>query len=159
MRAPRSPDMKVLLQRVARARVVVDGDEISAIGRGLLLFVGVERGDTEAEAAAAADKAAGLRVFPDADGRMNLDCVQAGGSALVVSQFTLAGSVRKGRRPSFESAAAPELARTLVDKVADLLRERGLTVAEGRFAADMKVELLNDGPVTFLLDLPPAAPR
>jgi D-tyrosyl-tRNA(Tyr) deacylase len=146
--------VKVLIQRVAHASVTVGERVTGRIGRGLLLFVGVERGDGETEAAAAADKVAGLRVFSDAEGKMNLDVTQVDGSVLVVSQFTLAGSLRRGRRPSFDDAAPPDEAQRLVDLTCRHLRERGLTVAEGEFGADMKVELLNDGPVTFLLELP-----
>ncbi|MEM7243859.1 MAG: D-aminoacyl-tRNA deacylase [Acidobacteriota bacterium] len=146
--------MKVLLQRVSRASVTVDDEVVGAIEKGLLLFVGVEQDDSETEVETAVSKLVGLRVFSDDRGRMNLDVKDVGGEVLVVSQFTLAGSLRKGRRPSFEGAAEPERARELVDLLAARLREAGLTVAEGRFAADMKVELLNDGPVTFLLDLP-----
>lgn len=151
--------MKLLVQRVAHASVVVDAREVARIDRGLLLFVGIEKGDGEQQADAAAEKLATLRIFPDADGRMNLDVSQADGSVLVVSQFTLAGSIRKGRRPSFDGAALPELARPLVERVSAQLRAHGLRVEDGVFAADMKVELLNDGPVTFLLDLPPVSAK
>lgn len=150
--------VKVLLQRVSRASVTVEDELVGSIGRGLLLFVGIERGDGAGEVRAAADKIAGLRIFPDADGKMNLDVGETGGSLLVVSQFTLAGSLRKGRRPSFEGAAEPGLAEALVEDLAQAFEAKGLDVARGRFAADMKVELLNDGPVTFLLELP-LAPR
>ena len=146
--------MKVLIQRVSKASVRVADEIVGAIDRGLLLFVGVERGDGPAEASTAAEKVAGLRLFPDEDGKMNLDLREVGGAALVVSQFTLAGSLRKGRRPSFDAAAEPSLAEALVEELALRLEERGLEVERGRFGADMKVELLNDGPVTFLLELP-----
>ena len=146
--------VKVLLQRVSRASVTVDREVVGAIGRGLLLFVGVEREDAESEAEAAVEKVAGLRVFSDDEGKMNLSVGEVGGGVLVVSQFTLAGSLRKGRRPSFERAAEPARAAELVEAVASGLEGKGLEVARGRFAADMKVELLNDGPVTFLLELP-----
>lgn len=155
--------MKVLLQRVSRASVRIDGEGggdgeiVGRIERGLLLFVGVERGDGDEEAVRAARRVASLRVFSDEQGRMNLDVRQAEGAALVVSQFTLAGSLARGRRPSFETAAEPGVARELVDRFAAALREEGLHVEEGRFAADMKVELLNDGPVTFLLEIAPSA--
>jgi D-tyrosyl-tRNA(Tyr) deacylase len=145
--------MKVLVQRVSRASVAVAGEIRGEIGRGLLLFVGVERGDGAAQARSMAEKVATLRVFPDAQGRMNLDVHETGGACLVVSQFTLAGSTRRGRRPSFEEAAAPELARALVDLLTTSLRERRLPVETGVFAADMAVELVNDGPVTFLLEI------
>ena len=150
--------MKVLVQRVARASVTVSGSVVASIAEGLLLFVGVQAGDGPEQARAAAAKMASLRVFADAEGRMNLDVSERGGAVLVVSQFTLAGSIRKGRRPSFDGAAAPDVARPLVELVARELRERGLTVREGVFGADMKVDLLNDGPVTFVLELPPGAP-
>jgi len=149
--------MKVLVQRVSRASVSVDGAEVASIARGLLLFVGVEHGDGVQVADRAAEKLATLRIFADREGRMNLDVTEAAGEALVVSQFTLAGSVRKGRRPSFDGAAAPDVARPLVERVAQGLRARGLRVGEGVFAADMKVDLINDGPVTFLWDSGPGA--
>jgi D-tyrosyl-tRNA(Tyr) deacylase len=148
--------MKMLVQRVASASVTVDGEVVGAIDRGLLLFVGVEHGDGPEQARAAAAKMATLRIFPDEEGRMNCDVAEAGGGVLVVSQFTLAGSIRKGRRPSFDGAAAPDVARPLVELLASELRALGLTVKEGVFGADMKVALLNDGPVTFLLELPSA---
>lgn len=147
--------MKILLQRVLRASVSVDGAVVSRIERGLLSFVGVEKGDGAGQARAAADKMATLRVFADEAGKMNLAVADVGGAILVVSQFTLAGSIRKGRRPSFDDAAPPEIARPLVELVARELRARGIPVQEGVFGADMKVELLNDGPVTFVLELPP----
>lgn len=148
--------MKVLIQRVSRAQVRVSGRVVGEIGKGLLLFVGVAKGDSPAQASAAAAKLATLRVFGDDDGKMNRDVTEAGGSVLVVSQFTLAGSLRKGRRPSFEGAAAPEIARALVEILASELASRGVPVAHGEFGAHMEVDLLNDGPVTFLLDVGPA---
>ena len=147
--------MKVLVQRVTHARVVVAGSEVARIGRGLLLLVGVEEGDDEDAALAAAEKMATLRIFPDENGRMNLDVSEVRAEALVVSQFTLAGSIRKGRRPSFDAAAAPDVARPLVERVASELAARGIPVQQGRFGAEMKVELLNDGPVTFLFETGP----
>jgi D-tyrosyl-tRNA(Tyr) deacylase len=156
--AVREHVVKVLLQRVSRASVTVDGEIVGAIGRGLLLFVGVEQGDGSEEVRAAADKISGLRVFSDDEGKMNLAVGEVGGGLLVVSQFTLAGSLRKGRRPSFDGAAEPALAERLVDELASAFEGKGLPVERGRFAADMQVELLNDGPVTFLLELP-FAPR
>lgn len=148
--------MRLILQRVANASVVVSGETVGAIGQGLLLFVGVEKGDGPAQARAAVDKVARLRVFEDDGGRMNLDAAAAGGEFLVVSQFTLAASLDKGRRPSFEGAAPPAVAEPLVVAVAEGLRQRGFTVAEGRFGASMEVRLLNDGPVTFVLDFAPS---
>lgn len=144
--------MRLLLQRVARASVAVDGEVVGAIGRGLLVFVGVAGEDTEAVADALADKALGLRIFDDDDGRINLSLADVGGGALVVSQFTLYADARKGRRPSFVAAARPERAAPLVERVAQRLRDGGVAVATGRFGAMMSVELLNDGPFTILLD-------
>ena len=148
--------MKVLVQRVARASVTVEGRVVARIDGGLLLFVGVESGDGPEQARAAAAKLATLRVFADAEGKMNRDVSESGGAVLVVSQFTLAGSIRKGRRPSFDGAADPSAAKPLVELVASELRGAGCRVEEGVFGAHMEVSLLNDGPVTFLLDLPPA---
>ena len=142
--------MKTVVQRVASARVDVEGETVGRIERGLLAYVGVERDDTEADAVVTARKLAELRIFP---GRtpMDQDVREAGGAMLVVSQFTLAGSLRKGRRPSFDGAMAPELARTLYERVCAELRHIGLTVETGRFAAHMHVVADNDGPVTFVL--------
>ena len=147
--------MKVLLQRVRRAEVRVDGAPVGAIGAGLLVFLGVERGDGDADVAAHAAKTAELRIFPDAEGRMNRDVREAGGAVLVVSQFTLAASTRRGLRPSFDGAEEPGRARDLYLAFVEALRARGLTVTTGTFGAMMDVELVNDGPVTILLD-PPA---
>jgi D-tyrosyl-tRNA(Tyr) deacylase len=141
-----------VVQRVSRASVEVDGKEVSAIGPGLLLFVGVAVGDGEADAAWLAEKVAGLRVFRDAEGLMNLSLAETGGSVLAVSQFTLLGDARKGRRPSWSAAEAPEPARLLYARVCELLRARGIPVAEGVFQADMAVSSVNEGPVTMLLD-------
>ncbi|HEX6852326.1 MAG TPA: D-aminoacyl-tRNA deacylase [Candidatus Polarisedimenticolaceae bacterium] len=146
--------MKTLLQRVSRAEVRVDGVRVASIGPGLLVLVGVERGDTEADVDHQADKTAQLRIFPDDEGKMNRSLEEAKGSALVVSQFTLAGSTRRGRRPSFDAAAPPETARTLYARFAARLRARGVPVETGIFQATMEVELVNDGPVTILLDPP-----
>jgi D-tyrosyl-tRNA(Tyr) deacylase len=143
----------LVLQRVASATVEADGVTVGAIGRGVVALVGVERGDGPAEAARAAEKLAGLRVFDDAAGRMNLDAAAAGGAFLVVSQFTLAGSLDRGRRPSFDGAAPPEQAQPLVAAVAAGLRARGLEVATGRFGARMRLALVNDGPATFVLEV------
>lgn len=145
--------MRAVIQRVARAAVVVDGAEVGAIGAGLLVLVGVGHGDTEDEAVALVDKLLGLRIFPDAEGRMNLSVVDAGGALLVVSQFTLLGNVRKGRRPSFTDAALPAVAEPLVDHIVQLVRERDVPAAAGRFGAHMHVSLVNDGPVTLVLDV------
>jgi D-aminoacyl-tRNA deacylase len=147
--------VKVLVQRVSRAEVRVDGVRASSIGRGLLVLVGVERGDTGRDAEYLADKTAELRIFPDDQGRMNRSLLEAGGEALVVSQFTLAGSTRRGRRPSFDAAALPADAEPMYLRYAERLAERGVPVATGVFQAMMEVELVNDGPVTILLDPPP----
>lgn len=144
--------MRVVVQRVSHASVTVDGEVVGRIGVGFLCLVGVTHDDTDADAVALADKLAGLRVFPDADGRMNRSLVEAGGSALVVSQFTLYGDVRRGRRPSFTDAAAPEVAEPLVDRLAAELADRGVPVETGRFGAMMDVELCNDGPVTLVVE-------
>ena len=143
--------MLTLLQRVSRAEVRVEGTTVGAIGRGAVLLVGVERGDGTADADETARKVAALRFFP---GRTPMDrtLAEAGGSVLVVSQFTLAGDCRKGRRPSFDGAAAPEVARPLYEDVVNDLRGSGLSVGTGEFQATMHVALVNDGPVTLLLD-------
>jgi D-aminoacyl-tRNA deacylase len=141
--------MRLVIQRVRSAAVRVGSETVGAIGRGMLVFAGIEKGDAHPALQAAADKLAGLRIFDDEAGRMNLDVTAVGGALLVVSQFTLAGSLRRGRRPSFDEAATPEVAEPLLAAFVALLRERGLVVAEGRFRAVMEVELVNDGPVTF----------
>ena len=140
------------MQRVRHAAVTVDAQVVGRIDVGLLILLGVVIDDGEADLAYVVDKVAGLRIFADADGRMNLDLAAAGGSLLVVSQFTLAGDCRKGRRPSFDAAAAPDLARPLYENVVSDLRASGLTLATGEFQAKMQVTLVNDGPVTLLLD-------
>ena len=144
--------MRVLLQRVARAEVRVAERVTGRIGRGYLLLLGITHDDTEARAAKLADKVAGLRLFDDAEGRMNLALADVGGAALVVSQFTLYGDARKGRRPSFIAAARPEVAIPLYERYIALLRGHGVAVETGEFGADMQVDLLNDGPVTLMLD-------
>ena len=144
--------MRAVIQRVGRASVTVDGRTAGAIGRGFLALVGVAVDDADADADALAHKIAGLRVFDDGDGAMNLALADVQGAVLVVSQFTLLGDVRKGRRPSFIAAARGALAERLYERVAAQLRATGLHVATGVFGADMAVELVNDGPVTILLD-------
>jgi D-aminoacyl-tRNA deacylase len=144
--------VRAVVQRVRRARVVVQGTEVGAIGRGLLVLLGVARADSETEARWLAHKVAGLRVFADEEDRMNLSARQVSGSVLVVSQFTLFGEVRRGFRPSFADAAEPERANELYERFCDLVGQEGLPVAKGRFRAMMDVELVNDGPVTILLD-------
>lgn len=144
--------MRVLLQRVARASVSVEGERVAAIGRGFLLLVGAGRDDLEDEPERLAAKIANLRVFADADGKMNLALADVGGEVLVVSQFTLYGDLGKGRRPSWASAAEPGVAADRVEAFAQALESRGLKVGRGVFGAHMEIELLNDGPVTLVLD-------
>jgi D-tyrosyl-tRNA(Tyr) deacylase len=144
--------MRIVLQRVSGASVTVDGEVVAEIGRGLLLLVGVAEGDDEAEASKLALKCAELRIFSDHEGRFNLSLLEIGGEALVVSQFTLLADVRRGRRPSFEGAARPEAAEPLVDVFGGTLREAGVRTVTGRFGAKMQVALVNDGPVTIVVD-------
>ena len=144
--------MRAVLQRVSRASVEVEGQCVGRIGPGWLVLLGVARGDADADADRLADKVAGLRAFEDDDGKMNRSVAEAGGAVLVVSQFTLLGDCRAGRRPSFIEAAEPAEAERLYRLTVDRLRHRGLEVATGVFRAMMKVELVNDGPVTLLLD-------
>ena len=144
--------MRAVVQRVKRARVTVTGEVVGEIGRGLVVLVGVGQNDTEADADYLADKIAGLRIFDDEAGRMNRAVGEIGGAVLVVSQFTLFGDVRRGKRPSFDAAARPELARRLYEYFVDELRAAGLRRETGRFQEMMEVELVNDGPVTILLD-------
>lgn len=144
--------MKVVLQRVSRASVSVDDEIVGAIAAGFLLLVGVAEGDSDADVEVLVDKICGLRVFPDGDSKMNLSLHDVGGEALVVSQFTLYASTRRGRRPSFTDAAEPAHARVLVEEFVQALRSRGIPTAEGRFGASMSVELVNDGPVTLILE-------
>jgi D-tyrosyl-tRNA(Tyr) deacylase len=148
--------MRALVQRVARAEVRVAGRASGSIGAGLLVLLGVAHGDDAAAVEWLARKVAELRVFGDADGRMNLDVRQAGGAALVVPQFTLYGDVRRGRRPDFFAAAAPETAEPLVEHFCAALAGMGLEVARGVFGAHMEVELVNDGPVTLMIESPGA---
>jgi D-aminoacyl-tRNA deacylase len=150
--------MRLILQRVSSATVRVEGETVGEIRRGILALVGVEKGDTVAQAEAAAAKLATLRCFEDDAGRMNLDAASVGGAFLVVSQFTLAGKpLAKGRRPSFADAAPPAEAEPLVEHLVLRLRDAGYEVATGRFGAAMEVALVNDGPVTFVLDVGPSA--
>ncbi len=144
--------MRAVVQRVSRARVTVGDEVVGDIGRGLLVLLGVAREDTAADARYLADKIAGLRVFEDSSGKMNLALREAEGSALVVSQFTLYGDVRHGKRPSFDAAAPPEKACLLYEYFVERVRAAGLRCETGRFQAMMQVELVNDGPVTILLD-------
>jgi D-tyrosyl-tRNA(Tyr) deacylase len=144
--------MRVVMQRVLRASVRVDDAIVGEIGAGLLVLVGFTHGDGEREVAWMADKLAGLRIFSDAEGKVNLSVTDVSGTILVVSQFTLYGDARKGKRPSFIDAARPELAIPLYESFVAALRQTGLAVQTGQFGADMKVELVNDGPVTLVLD-------
>lgn len=144
--------MRAVIQRVSRAQVRVNGSTVGAIGRGLLVLLGVAKTDTEADAEYLAGKTAALRLFPDAAAKMNCSLAEVGGAVLVVSQFTLYGDCRKGRRPSFDEAAPPEQANRLYEHFVSLLRAGGLVVETGVFQAMMEVELVNDGPVTVTLD-------
>lgn len=146
-----------VIQRVTEARVTVAGETIGQIGPGLLALIAVERGDGENEAARLAERLLGYRMFGDAEGKMNLNVQDIGGGVLLVSQFTLAADTRKGLRPSFTPAADPETGRRLFDYCAAQIRQRHATVATGRFGANMQVSLVNDGPVTFTLRIPPAS--
>jgi D-tyrosyl-tRNA(Tyr) deacylase len=144
--------VRVVLQRVRRASVTVEGRVVGSIGRGFLALVGVTATDGEAEVAWMAEKVSGIRLFGDANGKMNLGLGDVDGAVLAVSQFTLYGDARKGRRPSFIDAAAPEIAEPIFDALVRALRERGVRVETGRFGAMMDVELVNDGPVTLVLE-------
>lgn len=144
--------MRLVVQRVSRAKVSVGGDVVGEIGRGFLALVGVESGDTDEDMRYGVEKLVGLRVFEDEAGKMNRCVSDVGGSILLVSQFTLLGDARHGRRPSFSNAARPEVAAPMIDRMAEAIKSRGIPVARGVFGADMQVELVNDGPVTILLD-------
>ncbi|MFN8476091.1 MAG: D-aminoacyl-tRNA deacylase [Anaerolineae bacterium] len=149
--------MRAVVQRVTQASVTVDGEVIGAIEHGVLVLVGVREGDTRVEADWLANKIAQLRIFSDAEGRFNLSLLDVGGAALVVSQFTLYGDARKGRRPDFTKAARPETAEPLIEYFVGQLRAAGVPTAEGRFGASMAVQLVNQGPVTILLEREPEA--
>jgi len=144
--------MRAVLQRVCRARVVVGEEVVGEIGHGMLVLLGVSRADKPEDVPRLADKIVGLRVFADAEDKMNLGVADVGGSVLVVSQFTLYGDCRKGRRPSFIEAAPPEIAVPLYEAFVNAIKAHGIPVATGRFGAMMQVELVNDGPVTLILD-------
>jgi D-tyrosyl-tRNA(Tyr) deacylase len=144
--------MKAVIQRVSRASVEVDGQGVGVIGRGLLVLLGVAQGDAADDARMLAQKTAEMRIFEDAEGRFNLSLLDVAGEALVVSQFTLLADTRRGRRPSFTDAAPPATAEPLVREFQETLRALGVTVAGGRFGAHMQVDLVNDGPVTIILD-------
>ena len=145
-------DMRAVIQRVLRASVSVNGDVVGAIGQGLCALVSAGKDDDGPDAAWIAEKIAGLRIFADAAGKMNLDVATIGGGVLLISQFTLHGDVRKGKRPGFNAAMPPERAQELLEQVRKSLEDSGLNVAQGVFGADMLVEIANDGPVTILLD-------
>ncbi|GLI06560.1 D-aminoacyl-tRNA deacylase [Paenibacillus tyrfis] len=144
--------MRVVLQRSKAAQVTVDGETVGRIDQGLVLLVGIADGDTEEDARYVADKIAGLRIFEDEQGKMNHSVLETGGQVLSISQFTLYGDCRKGRRPNFMAAARPELAEPLYERFNGMLREAGLQVETGRFGAMMDVSLVNDGPVTLIVE-------
>ena len=144
--------MRIVLQRVKQGSVTVAGRKIASIGRGLVLLVGIGHDDSETQVSFLAEKVANLRIFEDTAGKMNLSLKDVGGEAIVVSQFTLYADSRKGRRPSFTDAALPDVARPLVDRFTQLLAAQGIPVQSGEFGADMQVEILNDGPVTIVLE-------
>ena len=144
--------MKIILQRVTQASVVIKGERIAAISKGLLVLFGVEKNDDEEKVIFLAEKTLNLRVFPDAKGKMNLSCIDICGEILVVSQFTLAGDCSKGRRPGFDNAAPPDVAQLLYQKFVQQISKSRLKIATGKFGVDMQVELINDGPVTFTLE-------
>jgi D-aminoacyl-tRNA deacylase len=144
--------MRLVVQRVKEARVIVEGDMVGEIGQGLLIFLGVGKEDTEADVDYLIGKLLHLRIFADSQGKFNLSLIETGGALLVVSQFTLWGDCRKGRRPSFSESAPASLAQPLYDLFIDKVRQKGIPVASGRFQEEMEVHLINDGPVTLLLD-------
>ncbi len=144
--------MRAAVQRVHEASVTVDGQVVGAIGQGLLVFAGVAAGDAEADVQYIAEKVAGLRIFKDAEGKMNCSVTDVGGAVLVISAFTLQADARKGRRPSFDAAAGPEMAMALYERLCEMLSDMGLKVAKGVFRAHMEVASVNDGPICVLLD-------
>jgi D-tyrosyl-tRNA(Tyr) deacylase len=144
--------MRAVVQRVAQARVVIDQEVVGRTGPGLLVLLGVTHADTAEQARWLADKIVGLRIFNDAEGKMNLSVADVGGEILIVSQFTLHGDCRKGRRPSFVDAAPPEIAIPLYEEFIDAVKAQGIPTATGRFGAMMQVELINDGPVTLIVE-------
>lgn len=144
--------MRAVIQRVVAASVSVDGSTVGSIGRGLCVLVGVTHDDGSADATVIADKIVGLRIFGDAEDRMNRSVVDVGGDVLIVSQFTLYGAVRRGRRPSFAGAARPDIAEPLVEAVGKRIQSHGIAVSWGRFGARMEVDLTNDGPVTLVIE-------
>lgn len=151
--------MRAVIQRVSRAEVRVDGEAVASIDRGLVVLVGVATGDSGSDALALGTKVAALRVFTDAAGKMNLSVGEVGGGVIVVSQFTLLADLRRGRRPSFTGAADPDIAARLVETVAGCIADAGIAVQTGRFGEHMEVDLVNDGPVTIVLDVVDGAVR
>ena len=147
--------MKALIQRVIQASAEAHGEQLASIGKGILIFLGVEKGDTEAEANYLADKILNIRIFADKEDKMNLSVMDIKGELLAISQFTLAGDLRKGRRPSFDTAAPPQRAEELYLIFVEKLKEPGLRVATGRFQTMMQIHLINDGPATFILEKRP----
>lgn len=146
--------MRAVVQRVSEASVTVGGETVGQIGPGLMVLLGVAEGDTESEARWMADKLVGLRIFEDETGKMNLSLAETGGAMLVVSQFTLLGDTRKGKRPSFIGAAAPEIANELYERFVAIVGEAGVETATGRFRTEMRVSLVNEGPVTLIVESP-----
>lgn len=144
--------MKIVLQRVRKASVEVESKTVGRINQGICLLVGIEKGDSEEDGRYLSEKISGLRIFPDEEEKMNLSILDAGGEVLAVSQFTLAGSVKKGKRPSFDNAEDPQKAKHLFDEFVGYLRSKGLSVKTGVFAAVMNVHLVNEGPVTFVIE-------
>ena len=144
--------MRAVIQRVSEARVSVEGETIGSIGRGWLILLGIRTDDSDEDLTYLLEKSINLRAFPDAEGKMNLSIADIGGEFLVVSQFTLYADTRKGRRPGFADAAPPEIANRIYEQYISGLRKSGLAVATGKFQADMKISLINEGPVTFILD-------
>ena len=144
--------MRAVIQRVKSAQVAVEGNIVGRIGKGALIFLGIGKEDNQSDFDSIVDKVSNLRIFEDAAGKMNLSCAEAGGAFLVVSQFTLYGDCRKGRRPSFDQAAEPQIAEKFYNEFVEALRKQKFTVETGKFKAVMDVSLVNDGPVTFILD-------
>ncbi|MCF6461359.1 D-aminoacyl-tRNA deacylase [Clostridium sp. Cult3] len=144
--------MRAVVQRVLNANVKVNGDTVGKIGKGLLVFLGIGEDDDNKDLEYMVEKILGLRIFEDTNSKMNLSLLDVEGEILVISQFTLYGDVRKGKRPSFSSSARPEMAESMYNKFIAMCKERGIKAEEGIFGADMKVELINDGPVTILID-------
>lgn len=144
--------MRAVIQRVSRARVTAEAEVIGEIGAGLVILLGIGKGDGEVDADYLVEKISGLRIFDDSDGKMNLDVMATGGQALIVSQFTLHGDARRGKRPSFDDAERPEIAKTLYQYFVEKMRQKAISFQTGRFQATMQLELVNDGPVTILLD-------